>query len=164
MATWAIIRSGRAYEVVEGDTVAGALAGKRAVGWIAINAPLYVSVPDGCVDGATVTLDGAGAVTAFEPPVSTAPLARDLTEAEFVKLGIAVNMTGINSALKDLPVFAVLLRQYTNQRGLRYEDAVTANGNTLNTAIATIVAGGYFTTDQRDAFLAAWRSNYPAAS
>jgi len=118
----------------------------------------------GLTAGAVTVSDVADNYALPSAPAVVPDSGRDLTEAEFVKLGMAINSTGINQTLVNMPVFGVLLRQYTNERGLKYRDAVTADGNALNQAIAAIVAAGYFTAAQRDAFLLAWRTTYPPGS
>ena len=80
MTTWAIIRGGYACDVVSGNTIDLALAGRFAPGWIEANKPAYVQVPPGTESGAKDKGDG----TYTNPAVPAAP-ARDKGADEFMR-------------------------------------------------------------------------------
>lgn len=110
MTTFAQIVGGEAINVCTGPDMNAALAQAFAPGFggarNAQGSPIpWQSVPDGTVDGATVTLDGQGNVTgAVNPaPVVIAPTAAALTKAQFEALYTA-NGSDLPTTLQNWPM------------------------------------------------------------
>jgi hypothetical protein len=93
------------------------------------------------------------------PPPPPVTKVRAISTPEFVKLGMAVNFAGMNAALAAMPALGILLQQYMGFQGIEYADATTP-GTVLKSAMDAIVSGGFYTEQQKQAFLDAWAAQY----